>query len=131
MQIVDLRILGSSNYKLLSPIYFRGLNYEIDISEDFVCDLASIPMILWSIIGCPIDFAFAGIIHDALYRSRLLSQKEADYIFFLALRSQGVEKAKARAMYLAVRAAGEDSYNAALPLMAHYRNYVSVLPINS
>ena len=128
MQQIDLRLLGKGNYQLLNDVFFRGAGWNVSVLKGFVFDGASIPESLWSIVGCPTDFAFAGCIHDAIYRSRLLDRKTADKIFHNALLASGVELSKAKAMYLAVRVGGESAYDDARHMMAHYRNYVKVLP---
>lgn len=127
-QIVDIRVLGIQDYSLLSDVYFETNKWCIYVSKGFRFDGASIPRMFWEEIGCPIDFVYAGCIHDALYRTHLLSRKEADYILYLALIESGVSKVQARVMYLAVRAGGQQAYDDGIHMMAHYRNYAKVIP---
>ena len=125
---IDIRVLGIQQYQLLNDIEFKSSKYLIRIYKGFIYDGASIPSSLWDDVGCPIDFAFESAIHDGLYRSRLLTRKECDKVFYEALIYKGVSKPKALAMYLAVRAGGEQAYDDAKYMMAHYRNYVQVMP---
>lgn len=128
MFTVDVKLLGNGNYKLLTPIHYSTDKYTIYVSEGFVWDGASIPRELWEAVGCPMDFPFSSCIHDALYRSHLLSRKEADKVFHSVLLSTGVNQVKAKAMYLGVRLGGDESYNMAVHMMAHYRHWVVVSP---
>ena len=128
MQAIDVTILGNGNYKLLEPIVFKTDDWSIYVSRGFVWDGASIPRGLWEEVGCPMDYAFASCIHDALYRSRLMDRKTADKIFHSALIESGVSKLTAKIIYIAVRAGGQQPYDGAKHMMAHYRNYVSVMP---
>lgn len=129
MKPIAVEILGKGNFRLIRPINAIAYKYRIDILDGFVTDFASIPKIAWSVIGCPTDYALPGAVHDAMYRSRLLSRKEADYIFFLLLLEDGVPKPLARSMYLSVRAGGQKAYDEAIHMMAHYREYVIVMPV--
>lgn len=128
MQQIDVRVIGNGNYRLLDNVYCDTEKYRVVIHQGFVYDGATIPRSLWEEFGCPMDYAFASCVHDALYRSRLLDRKECDKIFHSALIDSGVSKLKAKTMYLAVRVGGERPYEDAKHMMAHYRNYVSVMP---
>lgn len=107
-----VEFIGDGNFKLYAPLTYESKAFFITAHIGFITDGASIPPALYGVIGCPFGEAYtkAAIIHDALYRSALLSRKMSDYIFLEAMLSLGVERAKARAMYLAVRAGGESSY---------------------
>ena len=52
------------------------------------------------------DYLAAVHAHDALYGGELVSREEADGIFFHLLRSSGVDHARARLMFEAVRKLG-------------------------
>ncbi len=93
---------------------------SIIVPTGFVTDLASIPRIVWSLIGWTPDGLHrnAAIVHDFLYqrRGRLpveyispprsFSRKECDEIFKEAMLSLGVGKIKANIIYGAVRTFG-------------------------
>ena len=123
--MIDIRIHGLGKYELLADISVTANGWKITVYKGFTWDGASIPQDLWDDIGCPLDFAVESLIHDALYRTHLLDRKSADKVFHRLLLDNGVSMVKAKAMYLAVRAMGESSYNSA-NMKAHYRNYVSI-----
>ena len=53
----------------------------------------------------------AAVIHDRLYCTAELSRKEADQVFYNALRSSGVARWRAWLMWAGVRIAGHWRYN--------------------
>lgn len=122
--IVDF--IGAGQFKLFLPLVYENKAFIITAHTGFLTDGASIPAVFHGIIGCPFGEAYtkAAVIHDALYRSALLSRKMSDYIFLEAMLSLGVDRPKARAMYLAVRAGGESSYRPSN--VADARKYVEI-----
>ena len=123
--MIDIRVNGVGNYELLSDVSVSVNGWNITVYKGFTWDGASIPKSLWSEVGCPIDYAVESLVHDALYRTNLLSKDIADDILYSLLVSNGVSDVIANAMYLAVSVAGYDAYNGA-NMKSHYRNYVSV-----
>lgn len=107
-----IELIGSNQYKLYTPLIYENSKLKITVFNGFVSDGASIPAALHSIIGCPFGelYTKAAIVHDILYRSGVFNRAMCDYLFFRMMIDSGVERAKARAMYLAVRAGGESSY---------------------
>lgn len=95
--------------------YHVGSEFSLDIvyiPQDFVCDVASIPPIFYSLIGGPLgQYAPAAVVHDRLYRIQARPRKEADQIFLEAMSVLGVSFWKRRAMYLAVRIGGWHPWN--------------------
>ena len=126
MQIIDIRIHGKQDYEILEDIQFISKKYKITVYKGLRYNGASIPMVLWSIIGCPIDYAFEAAIHDPLYGSRLLSRRECDTVFYEVLISQGVPREKAIPMYLAVRKGGQSTYDEAINNASYYREFIKV-----
>lgn len=126
MFITPLRIeaLKDGQYKLLSPLGFKDKNIIITIHAGFIYDGASIPRSLWSVIGCPMDYAYESCIHDALYASKLFNRKECDKYFYKALRAQDVSLSIAKQMYLGVRFGGESHFGS--DSVADAREFVSV-----
>lgn len=53
----------------------------------------------------------AAVIHDRLYFTAALSRKEADKVFFNALRASGVARWRGWLMYVGVRIGGHWRYN--------------------
>lgn len=121
-----VELVGPGQYKIFSPLVYENKAFVITAHIGFETDGASIPAVFHGIVGCPFGEAYtkAAVIHDALYRSALLSRKMSDYIFLEAMLSLGVDRPKARAMYLAVRAGGESSYRPSN--VADARKYVEI-----
>ena len=103
---------GDGQYKLHTPLVFEDEQFKITAHVGFVTDGASIPSALFGIVGCPFGelYTKAAIMHDLFYRSGVFSRKMSDYLFLKMMLASGVSRAKARAMYLGVRAGGESSY---------------------
>jgi hypothetical protein len=105
----------------IKPASGRGERYEV--ADDFVAKLpttraylrvragfktdgASIPALLWPLIGNPYDPHTIGpaIIHDALYSAETFPRDRADRIFLALLRQNSREASrKAATFYRAVR----------------------------
>lgn len=97
--------------------------YCFEIPKDFEFDLASVPRILWSLIGSFELSLVAPLIHDYLYRYQGsavhhhimdrggrrgkylsgLTRKDADDIFLDLMLREGVKPWKAKAAHRAVR----------------------------
>jgi len=105
----------------VEPAYKRANKYgHIELVEDwcfyinskaywipkgYVCNGASIPRPLWSIVGSPFDpvNAVGAWGHDFLYLTHLVSRKIADEVGFQLWRKAGMTKRKARTMWFFVR----------------------------
>src|SRR5512139_2730474 len=100
-----VEVLGGYKFKLLEPLLYDNNKILITIYPDFIFDGASIPKVLWSLVGCPIgdSYSRAACLHDALYASRLFRKRECDILFYQAMLSDGVSKVKAREFYYAVK----------------------------
>ncbi len=98
----------SDEYELLANYVATACGYRTTVMRGYVTDGASIPPLLWPVIGNPWNGLVlpAAIIHDALYESELVPRSVADEIFYQLLRRGGVGRAKAWAMWAAVRSAG-------------------------
>jgi hypothetical protein len=78
----------------------------IKVPAGFVTDLASIPRILWAIYPPFGKYTKAAVVHDLLYREGKRSRKEADTIFYEAMKVSGCDEFTCRAFYYGVRAFG-------------------------
>ena len=69
-----------------------------------IIDGASIPAILWSIIGSPFVGLYrrASVIHDVYCVNKILPHELVHQMFFDAMIEDGVDEAQAQAMYIAV-----------------------------
>lgn len=78
------------------------------VPAGFVSDCASIPRLLWGVIGNPFDSRWRrqSVLHDYLYAEQPVPRKAADLMFRDALLSGGLRPAKAWVMYIGVRIGG-------------------------
>jgi len=109
-----VRPLPNKNlYELVTAFHTIIDGIEVDIPEGFIFDGASVPRFLWSIIGSPYlpQYIGAGLVHDYLYRTGIVSRKKADQIFYDLLRDNKVSKFYARKMYWGVRFGGWKAWN--------------------
>ena len=77
--------------------------------SEFETDGASIPRLLWRVIGHPLhqDHIAAAVIHDVLWKQALIGKvsfRHANWVFLDALRTLGVWGWRRWAMWLAVAA---------------------------
>lgn len=92
--------------------------FKVTIPKDFQYDGASVPRIVWTLIGFLPDGIHrpAALIHDYMYENKgiikqgdttiFYTRKEADQIFHAILKYVGVKSWHARLAYIAVRALG-------------------------
>ena len=91
---------------------FLGRREIVKVFKDFICDLASIPKIFWSIIGGAWGkYGYAAIVHDFCYKYKLYDRKTCDKIFLYAMKTLGVNRFKRWLMYQAVRKFGWIGWN--------------------
>lgn len=70
-------------YVLLKDIMVQLRNgLIVVIPEGFVWDLSSAPRLLWGIFPPDGDFEFASLIHDYLYKTKIMSRERADVEMF-------------------------------------------------
>ena len=103
-----IRPLKGTDYVLAEDFYFPatvgGWNVTVHVAPGFRTDGASIPRLLWRVLGSPYDpdVIAAAIAHDALYRGEIVPRKDADAAF-LALMACGVAERKRRWLLRGVR----------------------------
>ncbi len=90
---------------------YRDRDWNFMVPAGFVSDGASIPKILWPVIGGPWGrYGKAAVLHDFLYqrwgRGSPLARREADRVFFRAMKLLGVKPWRRNLMYWGVRAVG-------------------------
>lgn len=70
-------------YILLKDIRVQFRNgQQVVMPEGFVWDLSSTPRFLWGLFPPDGDFEFASLIHDYLYRTKIMSRERADVEMF-------------------------------------------------
>lgn len=103
-------------FTLLSELVYEMTGSSvIKVPKGFKCDLASVPRIIWPLIGPYGKWTNAAIVHDYLYsrqgfKEYGLSRKSADLIFYFAMRDSFAHPVTARLMYWAVRLFGFSSF---------------------
>lgn len=98
-------------WRLLAPFSYLDPDHGlIEVPAGFTTDFASVPRL-------PLTFALLGqyghaaaVLHDCLYSSGNRSREAADRVFFNALRSSGIARWRAYAMWLGVRVGGQSRY---------------------
>lgn len=111
---IILKAYDNLKWKVAQPVKFIIGNKEIEIPEGFETDLASVPKILWSF--CPPfgKYTSAAILHDFMYSEYctdpIISREVADKLFLLIMDKHGVSGGLRKAMYRAVRLAGEGHF---------------------
>jgi Protein of unknown function (DUF1353) len=69
-----------------------------------VVDGASIPRVLWSLMGGPFEGKYrnASVLHDVAYDEKARPWKQCDRMFYNAMRCSGVGATEAKTMYYAL-----------------------------
>jgi hypothetical protein len=124
---LTLEVAGEQTFILTSPLVYQEDSMIITVYPGFDFDGASIPQVLWSIIGSPMTGGYqkAACLHDALYSSKLFSKKHCDLIFYRAMIGEGTNSFKAYIIYSAVKIAGGWAYEDS-PDIQKYRNLVNI-----
>lgn len=109
-ELVASFIPRTDNLKLLEELIYweRRSKQLIVIPVGFVSDGASVPQVLWGVMGHPFSKQVreAAVLHDFLYYNNIVSRAKADQIFYDALRELGMEYVQAQSYYIAVRSFG-------------------------
>jgi len=86
-----------------------AIGAAITISAKFIFDGASLPRIVWTLLGLyPMHHkvqAAAGV-HDALYRTHYTTRWVADVVFFSLCRNDGLDWFRCSVMFVALRVCG-------------------------
>lgn len=103
-------------FTLLSQLEYDMVGTSsIKVPKGFRCDLASVPRVIWPLIGPYGKWTNAAIVHDYLYskegfKEYGLSRECADRIFYYAMRDSFVHPVTSKVMYWAVRLFGKSSF---------------------
>lgn len=119
--IYKSRVYGSNkinHYILLEPLKFQLSDKVtiIEIPKGFQWDLASVPRVLWSVCSPDNDAEVAYLIHDYLYRYKVLPKCDCDkemYKWAKAVNSTekiSIKNIDNKLRYLAVKYFGKSSY---------------------
>lgn len=103
-------LLEELNYSTTEKMCVRVI-----VPKGFRCDLASVPRVIWPLIGPYGKWTNAAIVHDYLYseegfKQYGFSRAIADRVFYFAMRDSFVHPITAMLMYWAVRFFGSSSF---------------------
>jgi len=90
---------------LLSELHYTDPDGVIWIAPaGSVVDGASIPRVLWSLMGGPFEGKYrnASVLHDVAYDQKSRPWKQCDRMFYNAMRCSGVGATEAKTMYYAL-----------------------------
>jgi hypothetical protein len=97
-------------WTLVEPLVWDDGERRIEVPTGFVTDLASVPRLVRGVLNVNGKSRKPAVLHDYLYRTKLLKRKDADALFAKALKAEGVN-ALTRAIYWSgVRIGGSFSY---------------------
>jgi hypothetical protein len=97
-------------YEIAENIEYKGWEHIIGIKKGFKTDLVSRPWPL-ALFAAPTGrWGYAAIFHDFLYKTHLVSRKEADEVFYKIMKDTNVKFYKRFLAYWAVRLLGWHSY---------------------
>ena len=99
--------------RLTRDFNFSIENIDFTIKEGFWWDGASIPQILWSILGDPWEehVACAALVHDVLYATQIFPREYADKIFYEINALNGMGVIKNNLFYTGVRVGGKVAWD--------------------
>ena len=134
MEDLSVKKIGKQSYLLLEDITVNSLGYQIKLLKGFDFDAASIPRILWSIIGSPFtgNYTTPAAIHDGLYAGEILDRKVCDDIFLDLMKQYKVSYLRRYTMYWAVRLGGGKVWKEhSKEVVEKYREFIDVEKIDS
>lgn len=108
------RFIGKKQWELTKTFkYLSKKDGIIEVHPGFITDGASIPWVVYSLIGSPWSGRYpeGAVIHDYLYFIQEFTRKKSDLIFYEAMKVLGVFWLKRRIMYYYVRALGWIPWN--------------------
>ena len=99
---------GRGRVALLASLRWRTSTTRVTVPIGFQTDGASIPALLWPIVGHPLSGSIlkASILHDYEITTRRAPSRVIHRRFYDALRSSGVGFVRAALFYLGVRCCG-------------------------
>jgi hypothetical protein len=105
---------GEDVWKVSHGFYFRDTEGKKHyVKSGTITDGASIPKILWSVIGHPreTDIGQAAAVHDVLYRKGGISRKRCDEILIEGMECLKASWTKRTLVYYGLRVGGWKAWN--------------------
>lgn len=125
----DTREIGRRHYLMLDDFYYYDEVFgPIKVEKGFDTNYASLDalrnLVLFPIYALLADYGDkASTVHDRLYHGvpvemadgnmKIFTRKEADEVFYRALRSEGIARWRAAMFYAGVRIGGASAYRSA------------------
>ena len=100
---------GWTEFELLSEYRYKTSEEIIwVVPKGFVVNGASIPYQVWSVVGGPWSGRYrnAAVVHDWMCEEAIIDSNYVHRLFYDMMIESGVERVKARIMYIAVKAFG-------------------------
>jgi len=112
MFVSDLVVTdGTPNkWTLLEPLVWDDGALRVEVPVGFVTDLASVPKFLKGLLNVNGKSRKPAVLHDYLYRAKVLPRAEADALFRQALKVEGINGITRNIYYLGVRLGGRRPY---------------------
>ncbi len=115
---MKLEYIGCERYRLLDNIVYPTKHGIVVVKQGFTTDFASVPRFLWGIFPPDSNYAYAAVLHDWLYASKIIGSKKisrrtADRIFYDTMRKYGVNNKIAFVFWMAVRLFGKKRWKEA------------------
>ncbi len=123
IEFADSHQISSSNYILQEAIQYVAKNGDkYTVNEGFMHDGASKAFL--KRFG---KYTNAAILHDAIYRSNIVSRSKADSLFLEAMKFSGVSTWRAYTYYVSVRSLGYFSFKKTEKEKEAGLRYISVI----
>lgn len=108
LSLLIVMAMHSDYWRLVQDMMYQTEGGKIiTVPKDFLTNLASVPRMLRPILNRNGKSRRPAVLHDWLYTNQVcVSRKEADKLFYEALRSEGMNWAGAQVYYRGVRAFG-------------------------
>lgn len=90
----------------MEPFVWETDTERVEVPAGFETDFASVPRwpVVFTLLGERIYAA--AVLHDWLYRTGQVSRREADALFYRAMRAEGIARPYALAAWLGARLVG-------------------------
>lgn len=108
LSLLIVMAMRADHWRLVQDMMYQTKSGKIiTVPKDFLTNLASVPRVLRPILNRNGKSRRPAVLHDWLYTNQVcVSRKEADKLFYEALRSEGMNWAGAQVYYRGVRAFG-------------------------
>lgn len=101
---VVVRRINPTTWRLVEPLPYKGKWEVFTVPAGFKTDFASVPRILTWLVPTYGRYTKSAILHDYLWRRRVVSRSDADAIFRRTMRELRVPFVRRWMMWAAVRA---------------------------